>query len=824
MKPSLFNRVILTLLILLIVTVGSGGYLLVRHLTQATTDEYLGDGREQVSLITRSLTQWIEEQQNINRAFATDWDVICLFRHPESREEYAQVHQRLQNFFDRTGYLENIALIIRLPEEKRLRIPAEDGTVTVGNGNIYMDTVGGRTLGKASIHRDFVSHSMLLGETYISRPYPSILRGKPIFVVSNPVREEDGTILGIVATAPILEPFSRKFTENIVLGKRGYVLMCDDAGNIIAHPEGSKLLKENFFDTVDREAMLRTSKGLIEVSEAGETVWYTFFREPTTGWYVIGKIYAGDISEAFATEFTLLIAGLCLVVLLLATGGWMLIRREVIVPLERMRLALQRFSPATPITARDLRGKASTLEFRQINESLISMSKMFHDYLKIQKQMEAEIRHHAMYDSLTELPNRRFLYNHIEEEIANAALEHRRFALFFLDLDHFKLINDSLGHDIGDQLLQEAAKRLGGLLTPDDLLARLGGDEFIVVVSSLNEPKDFEALASKIVRVMHDKMIVSNHESHEFIISTSVGISIYPEHGEDIKSLMKHADIALYEAKEEGRNGYKLFDNSMNELIRNQLYLEQDMRKALHNREYTLYYQPQIDSETGDVIGAEALIRWIHPEQGVISPVRFIHLAENTGFIFELGDWILNEACEVLSRWQRTYPNFKLSVNISARQFQERGFIEKVRIALDTHRINPGSLVFEITETLIMTQKEQSLTVLEAIKNMGITIAMDDFGTGYSSLAYLKNFPIDIIKIDKAFIQGVFKNPEDYNIVKAIISLGIELDLTVVAEGVESLHQLDFLRASHCKVIQGFFFSPPLPEDDFITFMHKQGY
>ena len=821
MNNTLFNRVIISLLLMIVFIIGAGAYLLIENLMLKTSETFLRQSRHSVDLVAHSLTEWIEDQKRLTLALAADRDLARLLEHPEDMQRYERVHQRLQSLYAISGYMENIGVLIRLPEHKSLTLERNGRSIAIGNGTIYMDTVDGKTLGKAGLDRDFVDHSMIRGETYISLPYPSILRGNPIFVVSAPVYTDKKKIGGIVATAPILERFSKKFTNDIRMGERGFAFMCDQNGVVISHPERSKILKENFFDTLRTAIDTTNIHGSIERIEAGERVWYTYTKEPVTGWYVIAKLYQNDIYRTFKREIYLIVATVFAVILLLFAGGWWLINREVIRPLERIRGALKRFSPTTKIHAADLEATASA-EFLQINDSLLKMSDMFHNYLDLQKQMEEEIRHHALYDQLTELPNRRFLYQHIEEQLSRATYNDGSFALYFLDLDNFKLINDSLGHDIGDHLLRETAKRLHGLIGEEDMIARLGGDEFIIVVSSRDTTAAFEELAEQIVRVMHEKLAITDGQAYEFIISTSVGISIFPDHGSDIKTLMKHADIALYEAKEEGRNGYRIFDSGMNELIRNQLYLEQDMRSALKRNQYTLYYQPQIDGNTGRVVGAEALIRWVHPEHGIISPVRFIHLAENTGFIYELGDWILEEACKVLSRWQHDYPDFKLSINISARQFQERDFIEKVAQVLERYAIVPGNLAFEITETLLMAQKEHSMEVLRSIKEMGITIAMDDFGTGYSSLAYLKNFPIDIIKIDKAFIQGVFDNPDDFNIVKAIISLGNELGLEVIAEGVEYLHQFEFLRASHCNIIQGFFFSTPLPEEEFVRYIDAQ--
>ena len=472
-----------------------------------------------------------------------------------------------------------------------------------------------------------------------------------------------------------------------------------------------------------------------------------------------------------------------------------------------------RLEPPTAVSKLD--------EFQQLHKSFLDISDQLQLQHARQRVMQQSIDNHAMYDQLTNLPNRAHLNSIIENLIERSQSTGKRFALIYLDLDNFKLINDSMGHGIGDELLKACAKRIFPTLDTKDVLTRFGGDEFVIAITSRQRESDYITIAKNVIALLHEKFII---QRHEFVISTSIGISIYPEHGEDAGSLLKHADIAMYEAKEEGRNGYRIFNNEMIERIHNQLYLEKEMRDALAKGEFTLFYQPQVDTLTAEVIGAEALIRWIHPDQGLISPVRFIELAEHTGFIVELGAWVIEESCKLISRHREMLMPLKLSVNISAKQFTHEGFVNSVKQALELHKTPTENLVFEITETLLMANKTRSLEILHELKGMGISIAMDDFGTGYSSLAYLKDFPIDIIKIDKSFIQGAFDNPEDYNIIKAIISLGHELGLKVVAEGVEELHQYEFIKTSHCSIIQGYLFSKPLTEDNYLKYIYKQNY
>ncbi|MDX1296265.1 MAG: bifunctional diguanylate cyclase/phosphodiesterase, partial [Sulfurimonadaceae bacterium] len=521
-----------------------------------------------------------------------------------------------------------------------------------------------------------------------------------------------------------------------------------------------------------------------------------------------------ELTASASTHSLIIIASAYGVLIILALLALDWYRRNVHLPIKTLGTMVAHFKVGQKVK---LDAPTSQLhDLHQIHDSLLDLSNRYERQNIRQRILKQSIDNHAMYDQLTSLPNRTKLNEMLEHLIEQSRYTHDGFALLALDLDNFKLINDTIGHEIGDELLKECAKRIYASLKDDDILARIGGDEFVIVVNDKRRDQDYHQIAKNVISMLHEKFVV---HGHEFVISASVGISVYPQNGKDGGTLLKHADIAMYEAKEEGRNGYCFFHNDMVERIHNQLYLEQEMREALEKGQFTLFYQPQVDTLTAEVIGAEALIRWIHPEQGIISPVRFIELAEKTGFIHELGEWILEESCRMLSRHEELLSGLKLSVNISAMQFQQPDFVANVQKTLAAYNTPAERLVFEITETLLMADKESSLQTLHTLKALGISIAMDDFGTGYSSLAYLKEFPVDIIKIDKSFIQGAFDNAEDYNIIRAIIGLGNELGLKVVAEGVEQLHQYEFLRTSHCSAIQGYLFSKPLPESEYVDYL-----
>ncbi|HRP98144.1 MAG TPA: EAL domain-containing protein [Rhodocyclaceae bacterium] len=425
------------------------------------------------------------------------------------------------------------------------------------------------------------------------------------------------------------------------------------------------------------------------------------------------------------------------------------------------------------------------------------------------KASEERIRYLAEHDALTGLPNRLRLHERLAQAILTAQREHRRLALLFIDLDHFKNINDTLGHHVGDQLLRVVAERIVQCVRATDTVSRPGGDEFTLLLPDIAGPDDAARVAEKVLDALARPYSI---DGRQLMISASVGIGLYPDDGADIAALMRSADLAMYHGKESGRNAYHFFRAEMNERVHERMALETALRRALKNGEFLLHYQPQIDSATRRIVGVEALLRWQDPEAGLVSPARFIPLAEETGLILPLGAWVLKEACRQNRAWQAAgLPALPVAVNISALQFRQRQFVELVADALAASGLTAACLELELTESIMMDAAERHLEVLEAIRDMGIRMAIDDFGTGYSSLAYLKRLPIDKLKIDQAFVRDVATDPDDAAIVGAIIGLARNMKLEVIAEGVESEAQLDFLRRGGCDQVQGYLFSPPLP-------------
>ncbi|MDY6943864.1 MAG: EAL domain-containing protein [Pseudomonadota bacterium] len=439
---------------------------------------------------------------------------------------------------------------------------------------------------------------------------------------------------------------------------------------------------------------------------------------------------------------------------------------------------------------------------------------VFSDISRI-KQSEAQLEHLAHYDPLTELPNRLLLQSRLAHALERAARHGHRAGLLFLDLDRFKNVNDSLGHPTGDQLLQAIARRLSCRIRKEDTLARWGGDEFVVLLESVQNARDAASLAEELIGQM--KVPFELHEGNDIYIGLSVGISLYPENGSDGVQLIQNADAAMYKAKEQGRNTYRFYTEELTVEANNRLVMENRLRKAVERGEFTLYYQPQLNVQTGKIIGAEALIRWQHPEQGLIPPDVFIPVAEETGLINGLGDWVIRTVCAQIRQWERAGldPAFSVSVNLSTRQFAQPSLARKIRDILRETGIKPERLHLEITESAIMTHGQSADDSLHTLKDLGVSIAIDDFGTGYSSLAYLKRFAIDTLKIDQSFVRDIPHDSSDVEIAATIIAMARNLGLNVIAEGVETTAQLEFLRIRGCDAYQGYLDSPPLPVKQF---------
>ena len=433
------------------------------------------------------------------------------------------------------------------------------------------------------------------------------------------------------------------------------------------------------------------------------------------------------------------------------------------------------------------------------------------------KQDQEIITHMAYHDGLTDLPNRRLFNDQLTLKLNQAKQMNQALAFLYLDMDRFKYINDSLGHIIGDKVLQEIAKRLTACVREEDVLARIGGDEFNTILPDTNREDALE-IAENILEAFKQPFYIDNYE---LFVTTCIGISVFPYDGEDSLVLMKNADAALYRAKEQGKNEYKVFHSGMTIQSYKTFILQNDMRKAIEREEFSLVYQPRIDIESGTIKSAEALIRWNHPSWGTISPGEFIPIAEETGQIVEIGEWVLYEACRQNKAWQKDgLSPIRIAVNFSAQQFLKKDVVETIQRTLIETEVSPNMLEVEITESVILGNETHLLKTLNQLRDMGICISIDDFGTGYSSLNYLRRFPFDTLKIDQTFIQDLSNtSSSSLALVSTIVSLAHHLHMSVVAEGVETEEQLSILRSYNCEEIQGFFFSPPVVPKEFEAFL-----
>jgi diguanylate cyclase (GGDEF)-like protein len=424
------------------------------------------------------------------------------------------------------------------------------------------------------------------------------------------------------------------------------------------------------------------------------------------------------------------------------------------------------------------------------------------------EKVRVELHHLAHHDILTDLPNRVLLKDRLRQAIEASRRQGRQLAVMFMDIDHFKNINDSLGHAVGDQLLQSVAKRLLTCVRVSDTVSRQGGDEFVLLLPLIENPEGAALSAKKILSALAQPHHVGGHDLH---ISFSIGVTIYPDDGEDADVLLKHADIAMFYAKENGRNNYKFFAKEMDDRAVERQSIEASLRRALERNEFVLHYQPKIDLNSGAIVGVEALLRWQHPQRGLLLPAHFVPIAEDCGLILPIGRWVMREACQQAGAWiAEGLPPITVAVNTSALEFRSEEFLENVRATLETTGLEPRFLEIELTESVLMRDAESTNAVLHALSNMGIRLSIDDFGTGYSSLSYLRRFPIDTLKIDQWFVNQLHASPDDATIVQAVISMGKSLHQRVIAEGVETQEQYAFLLAENCDEGQGYYFGLPL--------------
>ncbi|MDH5425191.1 MAG: EAL domain-containing protein [Gammaproteobacteria bacterium] len=457
-----------------------------------------------------------------------------------------------------------------------------------------------------------------------------------------------------------------------------------------------------------------------------------------------------------------------------------------------------------------------------VTETKISGNTIFIGTIRdISERVEAQkkLEYLAHHDVLTTLPNRHFFLQNIDHALASAKRNSQIIAVMYLDLDRFKVINDTLGHDIGDKLLQEIAKRLKNCIRASDIIARISGDEFTILLDHLSNKNDIALIARKVIDELSRPFV---HSGHELYSSASIGISIYPDDVKTTSGMMRHADIAMYRAKSEGGNQYCFYSTEMNTRASSHLKLESELRHALERGEFELYYQPQMDNENGVYSGAEALLRWQHPQLGVLPPGDFIPILEETGLIIPVGEWAIRTACQQAVSWEQAgLPPMHVAVNLSARQFTEHDMADKISVILQETGLPAEYLELEITENILMQQNNHTMNIINKLHKLGIQLAIDDFGTGYSSLSYLRKFPIHTLKIDRSFVRDITMDSDDAAIVQLIIDMAHSLKLNVIAEGVESKEQVEFLKARKCWEMQGYYFSKPLPADEITALLQS---
>ena len=475
---------------------------------------------------------------------------------------------------------------------------------------------------------------------------------------------------------------------------------------------------------------------------------------------------------------------------------FMLLRRFISIPLEKLR-QFAYYQSTIP----------EVFKVRELESIRYSMVQTF---ARLESEKN-ELYLIARTDSLSGLANRNSLEEYLQKLIAASAREKKQFAFLFLDIDHFKSINDSLGHNVGDELLQNVASVIQKVVRPNDIVARIGGDEFVIVLQDYSSYLELSAIIERIQKQLKSPWLI---QTHPIQITSSVGIALYPADGTDIVTLMKHSDIAMYQAKKQGRDQYQFFTQELNTNIQHLIELDKEMKRALEHSEYELYYQPKIDLHSGEIVGAEALIRWISPEKGMIAPDHFIPLAEENGFIVKLGEWVIDEALNQHLLWKKMGLDIIISINVSTKQLVESSFVNNFIEKLETKHIDPAKIDIEITEYMFIEANKESDSILTTLSNYGISISLDDFGTGYSSLSYLKKFPIDYLKIDKTFLDD-YSSEDGAAFIKTIVKMGQVLNIKVVAEGVEEKAQVDFLQTIGCDQCQGYYYSKPLKVTDF---------
>lgn len=671
-------------------------------------------------------------------------------------------------------------------------------------------------LGGLITNSSYFLQTMRTGEPVISEPRLGQVAQKPIVFMTEPLKNDAGHTVGVVAAA-MYPGDSHLFgkLESIKLGKSGhFVVLAPQHNLIVSATDQSRVMQamppKGLNTLLDRRLDQGYDGPGVSITSQGVETFSVSRRMKTTGWLVLAGV---PTQEAFASiaalRWQVYLAAFLLSVLV-AFALYQILRRQW-APIDaagarirRMTEGREPFAPL-PIERKDEMG---------------SLLDDFNELILWRKKAERQMEYLAHHDTLTGLPNRVLVQDRFLQAKSRADRDSTKLALLFLDLDGFKTINDSLGHGVGDALLRQIAERLGGCVRDSDTISRLGGDEFLVLLSGIASVDDTGPVLLKLLERLHEPARV---DGRELSTSVSIGVSLYPDDGRDFDTLLKKADMAMYRAKDAGRNTYRYFDEQMNVEAVEQLALRSDLRHALERSEFVLHYQPQIELATGRVVGAEALVRWNHPERGMVMPMRFIPAAEESGLIIPLGAWVMHEACRQAAAWRRAgLPPLVMAVNLSAVQFR-RGDVEQTVLAvLEAAGLPPEWLELELTESILIHESEGVLATVRRLKQQGVRFSIDDFGTGYSSLSYLKRFEIDKLKIDRSFVRDLAVDADDAAIVRAIIQMARSLGLSTIAEGVETDEMLSRLRAFGCDEAQGYYFARPMPVQDFERYLHEQ--
>lgn len=642
--------------------------------------------------------------------------------------------------------------------------------------------------------------------------------GEPVLMVSQRLAWTDPSVDPILAKPRLrgylVVTMSLDFlniqTQEAVIGHGGHIVFTDAEGEVLFSPRrvahGDTLASPSMRELgaiAESESILRAEHlGGMHLMRA---------RRLYDNLYLFAAFPESELLAS--TSHLALVAAMLTVGTIVLTWGilYALLRTLLLTPLEKLAHAAREIG----------RGNLDIDLGIQRGDEIGALAASFQDMGNNLKSSHEQVSYLAYHDSLTGLPNRRMFTEFLENAVALARRHEQTLALLFVDVDDFKRVNDSLGHHVGDQLLREVADRFVSTVRSYDhvcrsepentgeVVARLGGDEFVILLPDLEKPLDAAVVARRLLDALITPIAI---EGHELQVNSSIGITTYPEDSETVSGLIKNADIAMYHAKEQGKNHYQFYKESMNTALVERMSLESSLKNAIASGELLLFYQPQVDAVTGTIVGTEALLRWNNPELGMVSPGAFIPLAEETGLIVPIGEWVLHQACRQNKAWQEAgLPPVSVSVNISGRQFSRSQLEKTVTQAVSGTGLEPRYLDIEITETSLMEAPEDATRILTALKALGVRISMDDFGTGYSSLSSLKKLPIDCLKIDQSFVRDIVTDKDDATIVSTIIAMSTSLQLSVIAEGVEYVDQLKFLRERGCQLIQGYLFSKPVP-------------